>query len=169
MKIIRVFAVLLLCWVLLRLLFPSVYIGTAPAAKAQAKNDVVQIATALMAYKTEYGRFPVAADTPMRVEGELLAALTGKTNENNPRGIVFIEVQPARAGKSGIKNGVFVDPWGGSYKVVLDADNDGQATSDPHMGSKTISKSVAVWNDTSEHPDAAKRNNSARRQVTSWD
>ena len=138
------------------------------ARKTIALNDVAQIATAITAYYTEYGRLPSGPETPRRVDGDLLATLTGVQNKDNPRGIVFIEVQAAKKGKSGIANGAFIDPWGGSYKVIYDANYDNQVTLDSHFGSKTIRKTVAVWNDTTEHPDASAKN-SAKRQATSWE
>jgi type II secretory pathway pseudopilin PulG len=154
--------------VLAALLLPAVSSAKNAAQKAMAKNDVVQIATAINAYYTEYGKFPSGPKSSRRVEGDLLAALTGVQNKDNPRGIIFIEVQPAKTGRSGIKNGAFVDPWGGSYKVIVDANYDSQITLDAQMGSKIIRKNVAVWNDTTEHPDKSAYN-IIKRQVTSWE
>ena len=154
--------------ILASLLLPAVSGARNAAQKAMAKNDVIQIATAITAYETEYGKFPNGPEAPRRVDGDLLAALTGVKNNDNPRGIVFLEVQTAKEGRSGNKNGAFVDPWGGSYMVILDANYDNQITLDARMGSKTISKKVAVWNDTTAHPDKSVHN-IAKRQVTSWE
>ena len=46
--------------VLMSLLFPAVQGALEAAKKAQAKNDVMQIATAIVAFDTEYGRLPSA-------------------------------------------------------------------------------------------------------------
>lgn len=154
--------------ILMALMFPAVNSAADAARKAQAKNDVTQVAIALIAYETEYGKFPVATEKTMRVEGELIKTLTGDINSYNPRGIVFLEINMAKKGKSGLQNGVFVDPWGGTYKVIMDANNDNQVTLEASMGSKTLSKKVAVWNDTTEHPDKSEKN-SAKRQVKSWE
>ncbi|MFZ4777798.1 MAG: DUF4190 domain-containing protein [Terrimicrobiaceae bacterium] len=154
--------------VLAALLLPAVASARNAAQKAMAKNDVIQIATALNAYNTEYGKFPDGAESARAVDGDLLAALTGLQSKDNPRGIIFIEVQPEKKGRSGTRNGTFVDPWGGSYKVIVDANHDNQITLDSSMGSKTIRKNVAVWNDTSEHPGKSTLT-MTRRQVTSWE
>ena len=42
--------------ILISLLFPSTGRGISSGKKAQAKNDVTQIATAVTAFETEYGR-----------------------------------------------------------------------------------------------------------------
>ena len=150
------------------LLLPAVSSARNAAQKATAKNNVIQIALALTAFHIEYGKFPSDSEASQLVDGDLLAALTGSQSSENPRGIIFLEVRPAKTGRSGIRNGAFVDPWGGSYKVILDANYDNQITLDSSMGSKTIRKNVAVWNDTAEHPDKSTIT-TTRRQVTSWE
>ena len=63
--------------VLMSLLFPAVQGALDAAKKAQAKNDVMQIATAIIAFDTEYGRLPETNSTPQQVTGPVLDALTG--------------------------------------------------------------------------------------------
>jgi len=78
--------------------------GVDRSKKARAKSDVTQVTTALAAYQVEYGQ---------SLEGELpqiFAALRG----DNPRKVVFIEVDP----KSMNERGEFVDPWGTPYKLA---------------------------------------------------
>ena len=57
--------------------------------KAQARNDVHQIASAVKAYQLEYGRLPEA--------GNVIAALTG----DNSKKIVFLEAKAAKATPKG--------------------------------------------------------------------
>ena len=80
--------------------------------KAQARNDVSQIASAVKAYVLEYGRLP-EKDT-------LMATLTG----TNPKKIVFFEAKNAVKGKGGLQGKNMMDPWGEAYKITLDEDYD---------------------------------------------
>ena len=149
--------------VLMSLLFPAVQGALDAAKKAQAKNDVVQIATAIVAFDTEYGRLPNSNSTPQLVGTNILGALTGSDTNLNPRKIIFLEVLNYRKGKGGIApNGNFVDPWAQPYYVALDGDYDnrvGVSTNGQASSNTTIMKKVGVWN---ENPNT-------RRQVRSWD
>jgi prepilin-type N-terminal cleavage/methylation domain-containing protein len=148
--------------VLMSLLFPAVQGALDSAKKAQAKNDAMQIATALVAYDTEYGRLPNTNSTPQVVEGDLLNALTASNTNLNPRKIIFLEVLNYKKGKGGISNGIFVDPWANSYYVALDGDYDnrvGVSTNGLTASNATIMKKVGVWN----------TNLNTRQQVRSWD
>jgi len=80
--------------------------------KAQARNDVSQIASAVKAHVLEYGRLPE--------KGTLMATLTG----NNPKKIVFFEAKNAVKGKGGLQGQNMMDPWGEAYKITLDEDYD---------------------------------------------
>lgn len=82
--------------------------------RAQARNDVNQVASAVKAYALEYGRLPESA--------EVIAALTGE----NPKGIVFFEAKQAKGTppKNGLSGGQLLDPWGNPYEVTLDDDYD---------------------------------------------
>ena len=106
------------------LLFPAVQGALDAAKKAQAKNDAMQIATAIVAYDTEYGRLPNSNSTPQTVNSNILGALTGTDTNLNPRKIIFLEVLNYKKGKGGVLNDVFVDPWANSYYVALDGDYD---------------------------------------------
>jgi hypothetical protein len=137
--------------------------------RASARNDVVQIATAIVAFETEYGRLP---ETKGRVVGgDFLAALLGQNDALNPRKIVFIDVQNAKKGKSGLRDGVFVDPWGAPYKVVMDEDGDGiilTAGEAPGPVTLNLKKKVAVWNAPALHQDNPDPLEQKRRAVVSW-
>ena len=78
-SVIEVLIVIALLIASMALLFPVVRIGFSPESKAQAKNDVVQIATAVIAFETEYGRLP--GTNSGGVSGDVLAALTGSIGE----------------------------------------------------------------------------------------
>lgn len=135
--------------------------------KQQAKTDVVQISTAVVAYETEYGHLPGKGSGV--VGGEILAALLGKMNSLNPRSITFLEAPPAQKGKSGLLNGVFVDPWGGAYQIVYGPNAEGKVIAGTDH--QEIKKKAGVWNDPSLGEDGAKLTEAEKRAryVTSWD
>jgi len=167
--LIELLVVIAIIGILAGLLFPAVNGAIDSARRTQAKNDVVQIATAITAYETEYGRLPLPAKT--EVDGDLVRALIGLAgNTNNPRQIVFIEVgerKPATApagkgGKSGTNaSGNFVDPWGFPYNIAMDGDYNNSITG-AGTNSQTLRKKVAVWN----VPTGKK---ASRQYVTSWE
>jgi hypothetical protein len=125
---------------------------------------VVQIATAVTAYETEYGKLPGvtgAADPPPgNVTSQFIKILTGEDTNNNPRGIVFIEVQEAKpaAKRSGTNGTGFIDPWGNSYQIAIDGSYDN--TISAGNPSESLRKKVAVWSNPTEKAN--------RRAVSSW-
>ena len=144
--LIELLVVIAIIAILMGLLIPSVSGVIENAKRAQAKNDVTQIATAVIAYETEYGKLPAAATT---VNDTLLKTLAGQDDTTNPRGIVFLEVPNAKGGKNGVAgsggtiSGDYMDSWKQAYKIDIDTDYDNQVTGDDI----TIRKRVAVWSD----------------------
>ena len=125
--------------VLAGLLFPAVQSVLERAKKVQAKNDLTQIVTAVNAYYTEYGKYPIAttenaltstetADlfNTLRAIGTSGGANAG--NAQNARQIVFMtppNVKDASNPRSGISSdGQFYDPWGKPYQIAMDATYD---------------------------------------------
>lgn len=161
--IIELLVVVAVIGVLMSLLFPAVQGALDAAKKAQAKNDVMQIATAIVAFDTEYGRLPSSNSTPQPLStNNILGALTGSDTNLNPRKIIFLEVLSYRKGKGGISGGNFVDPWTNAYYVALDGDYDNQvsvSTNGQTSPNTNIMKKVGVWNN----------NTNSRQQVRSWD
>lgn len=167
-EILLLLAVLAVLWFLL---MPRVGEGLSAGPRAQAKNDVVQIATAIAAFRAEYGRSPSTNGEVQNVGGPMLQMLMGSKSDLNPRQIVFLEVQAAKKGKSGLNNGVFVDPWGSPYKLMLDTDGDGRITNagPAQQPTAVVEKIVAVWTDPSTHADWASEAKKRKRFVTSWE
>jgi prepilin-type N-terminal cleavage/methylation domain-containing protein len=163
--LIELLVVVAIMSVLVGLVFSAVQGAIDAAKKAQAKNDVTQIATAIVAYDTEYGRLPsghAAPEAPEELTGDLLGALTGTNVTLNPRNIVFLEVLNYRRGRGGILGSSFVDPWANPYYLAVDIDYDNQigvSTNGATTTNLTIMKKVGVWN----------RNANSRQQVRSWD
>lgn len=161
--LIELLVVIAIIAILMSLLFPAVQSALDSAKKAQAKNDVAQLATAMVAFDTEYGKLPSSTAGPQQVTTVgVLDALTARNDTLNPRKIVFFEAQDFKKGKGGIKDGAFVDPWEKPYYVTLDTDYDNRvdvSTNGGTAGNSTITKKVGVWNG----------NDNKRQQVRSWD
>ena len=101
MKVVIVIVGLLICLIVVSLLFPTVHVGLSAGPKALAKNDVVQLKTALQAYLVEYDQ-PPPGD-----KATLMKILQGF----NPKKIVFIAPEKKQISR----DGVFIDPWGSPY------------------------------------------------------
>lgn len=143
--LIELIVVIAVITILMALLFPAFQSVQDQAKRTQAKNDLTQIVTAVNAFYTEYGKYPlVTADTIYGTTNSLLLnelRATGATQ--NPRQIVFISPPDVKDGtnpRSGIAtqattiNGIsvavgdFVDPWGTPYKLAIDGNYDNQIT-----------------------------------------
>src|SRR5947209_12021088 len=97
--LIELIVVILIIATLAALLVPAASRTLDRAKSAQAKNDVTQIVTAVNAYYTEYGKYPIAANDNALTDAQaadlfytLRAVALGANaaNATNPRSIVFI-------------------------------------------------------------------------------
>ena len=169
--LIELLIVIAIIGILMSLLFPAVNGAIDAARKAQAKNDVTQIATAVTAYYTEYGRLPDTNSSAQDVSGAWLQALGGSNSGSslNPRQIVFIELPTAKGGKKGVdSNGTWVDPWGGKYRIAFDGGYSNSVTGGTN-NVPNIRKVVAVWNDPSTQNPTPTASQQTRRYVVSWE
>jgi type II secretory pathway pseudopilin PulG len=140
------------------------------ARKTQAKNEEQQIAAAVNAYYTEYGKYPiVTADTTLTgtstpTNGDLFFslravaqganALVNGVPAVNPRSIVFIQPPVSKDQtnpRSGINTttGIWYDPWGSPYNVMIDGNYDNQLAN-PYgasggAGTDPLSLGIIVW------------------------
>ena len=137
--------------ILVSMLFPAFRGIQDQAKRTQAKNDLNQIATAISAFYTEYGRYPVVTTTTND------AAATYSTNNHivfdvlrydttrdnltvtglNPRQIVFIAPPIAKdqtTPKLGVQtsSGEWYDPWGYAYNITIDANYNSVAKGPPY-------------------------------------
>src|SRR6266487_703088 len=142
--LIELLVVIAIIIILAGLLFPALRGAQNQAKRTQAKNDLTQIVTAVNAFYTEYGKYPlVAADTIYGPAGSLndnlfytLRAVASGSNAGdvaNPRKIVFInppDVKDPANPRSGIGTptgtgpGQYFDPWGKPYNVEIDGGYD---------------------------------------------
>jgi len=135
--LIELLVVIAIIAILIGLLFPAFQAVQNQAKRTQAKNDLTQIVTAVNAYYTEYGKYPI--DTTVKGTGDanyaadnnslfdVLRNMTGTAPGNalNPRAIHFVDPPLAKDQtnpRSGIQNstGRWYDPWGFAYTVTID-------------------------------------------------
>jgi prepilin-type N-terminal cleavage/methylation domain-containing protein len=139
--------------ILASLALPAMNNAINSAKKTTAKNQVVQIATAIAAYETEYGRLPAFGGSNMVLTN--IAMLTSTDTTNNPRGINFIDLSSWTAGKGGTNANGFCDPFSSNvaYYVALDTNYANTLSNMPgqtSLGGKidstnTLTKHIAVW------------------------
>ena len=169
--LIELLIVIAIIGILMSLLFPAVNSAIDAAKKASAQNDVTQIATAITAYNTEYGKLPSnGSETGVPVDQVLCDTLSGASTSstNNPRQIVFLEIQAWKKGKGGTNGGFYLDPWGGKYMVAMDVNYDNTLIGVGTNGSTpSLRKTVAVWNDPTTQSNSTSAQK-VRRYVTSW-
>lgn len=152
--LIEILVVISIIAVLAGLAFPVISGVLDRAKKVQAKSDLMQIVTAVKAYYTEYGKYPLATweqshdvtfasdsyqDQLFNVlrangSGRDNPTSTSPDDNQNPRRIPFLTVQDAKNPanpKGGIvpnsastNRGMFVDPWGTPYVIRIDGNYD---------------------------------------------
>lgn len=174
--LIELLIVIAIIGILMGMLFPAVNGAIDAARKVQAKNDVTQIALAVSAYETEYGKLPPGPTASgADIEGVLLQALTGTKTNDNPRKIVFLEANQSKNGKSGVDSLTaptkYVDPWGSAYQIVVDTDYDydtplvAKTAGNTSLQSTNLRKKVAVWSQAKDKKGAYQK----RYFVSSYD
>ena len=170
--LIELLVVIVIIAVLMGLAFPVFQSIQNQAKKTQAKNDLTQIVTAVSAYYTEYGRYPVTGTTDVMVgpggtttNDALLKTLRGLDVATNARQIVFISppdvkdkanprsgiaTQDATVNGVSVKTGEFVDAWGTPYAIEVDADYTNQIETNPYganngAGADNIRQGAIAW------------------------
>ena len=163
--LIELLVVMTLIAILLGIGYPAFTSVMESARKTNAKNEEQQIIAAVNAFYTDYGKYPlVTADTTITgtstpTNGDLfftLRAVSGGANAGNvinTRAIVFIQPPVSKDQtnpRSGIKTttGVWYDPWGSPYNVMIDGNYDNQLVN-PYTGDNpggaTLYLGVIAW------------------------
>lgn len=156
--LIELLVVITIIVILMGLLFPAFRGVQDQAKKTQAKNDLTQIVTAVNAYYTEYGKYPlVTADAIYGSGGSsnntLFNELRASGATQNARQIVFIsppDVKDTSNPRSGIgSDGQYYDPWGKPYNVAIDGNYDNQIAN-PYgnnngAGADPLRQGVIAW------------------------
>ncbi len=173
--LIELLVVIAIIAILIGLLFPAFRAVQDQAKRTQAKNDLTQIVTAVNAYYTEYGKYPLpttatsdyiygpgGAATNDDLFYALRAVAGGNINGSdaaNPRKIVFINppyVKDPSNPRSGIgtptgtRPGQYYDPWGTPYAVEIDGNYNNQIATNPYTadtgaGPGTLGLGVIAW------------------------
>jgi prepilin-type N-terminal cleavage/methylation domain-containing protein len=173
--LIELLVVIAIIAVLIGLLFPAFRAVQNQAKQTQAKNDLTQIVTAVNAFYTDYGRYPLPSGTTTNytygaggdvgTNQSLLTELRGCTAAAgscpgaatiNTRQIVFLsppDVKDSARPRSGIGItggiGQYFDPWGTNYVIRIDGDYNNQLpnpyTADTGAGAGTLNQGVMAW------------------------
>src|SRR2546428_8496360 len=161
--LIELLIVIAIIAILIGLLFPAFSAVQDQAKRTQAKNDLTQIVSAVNAFYTEYGKYPlVAADTIYGPAGTandglfytLRAVALGANalDVANPRKIVFInppDVKDPANPRSGIGAltgtgpGQYFDPWGKPYDVEIDGGYD-NTVANPYTANAGTTPSLQI-------------------------
>jgi prepilin-type N-terminal cleavage/methylation domain-containing protein len=171
--LIELVVVILVIATLVALLVPAASRTLDRAKSAQAKNDVTQIVTAVNAFYTEYGKYPIATTNNQLTDAQTADlfytlravplganALVNGVPAVNPRSIVFLTVRDApsitnprggivQPGGVGTVPGSFVDSWGTTYKVKINGAYDNQIPN-PYSaaggaGADPLRQGVIAW------------------------
>jgi len=166
--LIELLVVIVIIAILMGLAFPAFQAVRNQAKKTQAKNDLVEIVTAVNAFFTEYGKYPLPATATsdatatygptFTTNKTLFDELRGITFALNTRQIVFISPAEAKdptnpragiAGTTSASVGQYFDPWGTAYSISIDWDYDNQVTNpytaDTGAGAAQIRTGVIAW------------------------
>jgi prepilin-type N-terminal cleavage/methylation domain-containing protein len=165
--LIELLVVITIIVILMGLLFPVFRGVQDQAKKTQAKNDLTQIVTAVNAFYTEYGNYPLVTAETIYGAGNtsndaLFSVLRGINAAENPRQIVFlsppdvkngdnprsgIATKNATVGSIAVKTGEFVDPWGTPYLIEVDGDYSGDVANpySSNAGSASQRSGVIAW------------------------
>ena len=160
--LIELTVVMLIIIILMALVFTGAQGMIDRAKKTQAKNDLTQIVTAVNAFYTEYGTYPLAAqgsdfatktDNTINNSGVINALRASAPDSLNTRKIVFFSPRvvtstPARGAVSST-NGICYDPWGNAYQLGIDGDYNNSIpnpyTSTGGAGPQPLPQSVIAW------------------------
>ena len=149
--LIELLVVITVIAILMGLLFPAFKGVQDQAKRTQAKSDVTQIVTAVNAFYTEYGTYPIDIsahgnnDTLFGDPGgsfdnkDVIDTLRALNDVLNPKKISFLQINNVKDDNSprggiatkdvsqngwSIKAGSVVDPWGGEYLISIDGSYD---------------------------------------------
>jgi prepilin-type N-terminal cleavage/methylation domain-containing protein len=161
--LIELLVVITIIVVLMGLLFPAFRGVQDQAKRTQAKNDLTQIVTAVNAYFTEYGKYPLPAGaTNDTIYGAgvpnvaVLSELRGLSGSPlNPKQIAFIsppDVKDPAHPRGGIggtadRPGEYFDPWGTPYLIEIDGDYEGKVRNPytANAGAPDLQLGIIAW------------------------
>jgi len=140
--------------------FPGVWAWKRRERLKMAQLDLRVLVEAVERYHREYGVWPGALESMLtdvrfgrgESNAQVLNTLRAEEGTGNPqhRGneqqLVFLEVEPAGAGVSGLDaRGAFLDPWGSEYQMVFDSNYDNVCEVEKSMYGRLIGQGHAIW------------------------
>jgi prepilin-type N-terminal cleavage/methylation domain-containing protein len=140
--LIELLVVIAIIAILAGLAFPALQGALGSGKKAQARNDVQQIAAAIRAFQLEYGRQPSATTGQDQWVGtdnsSIVKALIGEDTALNPKKVPFLEAKMVEGTSGGVNRSsyIFYDPWGSPYYIKLNTDYDNKIN---HYGDQFVS------------------------------
>jgi type IV pilus assembly protein PilA len=146
------------------------------AKKTTAMATAIALESAVNNFYTEYGSMPTSkSEDSVQIDtkdgtNETISALLGTNTTLNPRAIKFLSVKEGKKVGSGGTNGIvysggsgsttvqgIYDPWGGTFKLVIDGDYNEQVRPSPKGGTAVTlnGRRAAAWSDGADGKDAA--------------
>jgi hypothetical protein len=128
-----------------------------PAEVVRELYMMKDLRTAVDACEAEYKRYPLsdhptlAADFDLdTARADFVATLLGQNRSDNPRGIVFVDLERAKKNRPGLAVGksgtTIVDSFGRHYRIVMDADRDGRVSNPDRTNTDDrISSNAPEW------------------------
>jgi prepilin-type N-terminal cleavage/methylation domain-containing protein len=185
--LIELLVVIAIIAVLMGLALPAYQSVQNAAKRTQAKNDLTQVVTAVNAFYTEYGKYPLPSGTSGdeytcgatgASSKQLLDALRGVEPAGgtsiNPKQIVFINPPNAKDQDhphGGIAAGQWYDPWGSRYTVRIDADYNNEIPN-PYAsgaGASPLRQPVIAWSLGKDlNPGTDKNSGAGKDDIISW-
>jgi prepilin-type N-terminal cleavage/methylation domain-containing protein len=181
--LIELLIVITIIAVLIGFAFPAYQTVQNRARITQVKNDLAQIITAVNAYYTEYGKYPI----PDAVQGgaeedytysydgsnttpnsDLIKILQNDASKTtlNPRGVIFLSAPPAKSDggygiqpKGSTNEYAFFDPWGRAYSICIDSNYNGKVRE--RGTGNLLTLGVIGWS-------VGKDNNWGKSGIASW-
>lgn len=140
--------------------FPSWWAWKEYRRLLMARVDLKVLAEAAERFHREYGEWPgslQATAKDLRFGQKIsnanvmnvLRAVEGPGNpqhKGNEQQMVFLEVEPYRAGWSGLdETGAFLDPWGTPYQMAFDSNFDNVCEVENSIYGRLIGQGLAIW------------------------
>lgn len=181
--LLEILVVMAIIAILAGVMFPGIRRIIEMSHIRKVEHTAGELVTAISAYKSEYGRYPVGnhttrpGDSTLETDEALMdILLPQKNNRYNPRGTSFFSAgnvtgRPPRGGVvfNADGGGRLYDQWGNYYRVLLDTDNNGRVEppfrKQQMTGANIIGKGIAVW---SLGPDGEEGGEGAADNVTTW-
>lgn len=181
--LIELLIVIVIIAILASVAFPVAGLVFQQLRKAEAKNEVKNIVTAISLYKLEYGKLPFKSggggqDMEFDTElDDLIAMLSGFNIDGlNPREKKFYEGKNAKNSDTRPTGGTYgrgenirlADPWGNPYFIKLDSDYSGGISELPGLQGDEIRKDAVAWSQGPPLEDDGEEFAPPSKWMTSW-